>query len=194
MAARGIAPEYPSRLASERPSWYDVFAAAYNDGRVLRPDCSRAFSGRRTPGRKVKVLMIMKYAQELRVLCDPTRMKIIELLAERNYCVGALAGMLGISAPAVSQHLKILQSAGLVSGEKVGYHTHYVVDRELLRRISAEIAALADAVPAPCSKRGGRCGADGFRRCMGGNGGCFTGGGCRSGGCRRMRGDGETQV
>ena len=108
----------------------------------------------------------MEYSGVFMILADPTRIKILELLVHRNYCVGALAGLLGISASAVSQHLKILQNAGLVNGEKAGYHTHYLVNRELLHRLAAEIDLLANASSEPCEKRGARCGEEGMRQCM----------------------------
>jgi DNA-binding transcriptional ArsR family regulator len=52
-------------------------------------------------------------------LADPTRRKIIELLAADGQLPAAeIAGHFSVSAPAVSQHLKALQQAGLVSVEK----------------------------------------------------------------------------
>ena len=111
----------------------------------------------------------MKHAEAFMAISDPTRMKIIELLVQRNYCVGVLAELLGISAPAVSQHMKVCLQAGLVSSEKIGYHTHYQVNRDMLRDIAKELETLAAAETKPCEKRGTRCG----RR----------GGGCQRSGC-----------
>jgi len=108
----------------------------------------------------------MEYADILEILADPTRMKIVELLTQRNYCVGVLGNILGISAPAVSQHLKILQNAGLVSSEKIGYHTHYSVDRKLLYSLGEELQRMAETAPKECEKRGRKCGGDGMRCCM----------------------------
>jgi len=79
----------------------------------------------------------------LKALADEKRLKIIHMLIANNLCVGALAQQLGISKPAVSQHLQILRKAGLVKGEKRGYWTHYVVDRQALGRMSKAIRALA---------------------------------------------------
>jgi len=74
-----------------------------------------------------------------KALADPKRLRLIDLLLTHDLCVGALANRLGISKPAVSQHLKILRKAGLVKGEKRGYYTHYCIERDLLRRIAGEI-------------------------------------------------------
>jgi DNA-binding transcriptional ArsR family regulator len=52
-------------------------------------------------------------------LADPTRRKIIELLAGSGQLPAAeIAAHFPVSAPAISQHLKILQQAGLVSVER----------------------------------------------------------------------------
>jgi len=60
-----------------------------------------------------------------KALSNKARLEILSLLAERPFCVNALANRLNISQPAVSQHLRILENAGLVKGNKVGYWVHY---------------------------------------------------------------------
>lgn len=52
--------------------------------------------------------------QSLAAIADPTRRRIIELLAERERSSGELAREFAISAPAVSQHLNVLRAAGLI--------------------------------------------------------------------------------
>ncbi|MBL9115958.1 MAG: winged helix-turn-helix transcriptional regulator [Verrucomicrobiaceae bacterium] len=51
----------------------------------------------------------------IEALSDPTRRQIVELLARRDQTVGEIAEHFDISAPAISQHLKILRDAGLVT-------------------------------------------------------------------------------
>jgi DNA-binding transcriptional ArsR family regulator len=58
-------------------------------------------------------------------LGDPSRRAIFERLAARQRAVGELADDLPISRPAVSQHLKVLKSAGLVVDEPVGTRRLY---------------------------------------------------------------------
>jgi DNA-binding transcriptional ArsR family regulator len=82
--------------------------------------------------------------ETIKSLSDETRLKIIRLLLEHDYCVGALSSKLSITESAVSQHLKILRSSDLVKGEKRGYFTHYQVNRDLLKWISGEIMLLAE--------------------------------------------------
>jgi DNA-binding transcriptional ArsR family regulator len=70
-------------------------------------------------------------------LGDPSRRAIVECLAERPRAVGELAAVLPISRPAVSQHLKVLKAAGLVSDRAAG-------TRRVYRLNPAGIAALRD--------------------------------------------------
>ena len=64
----------------------------------------------------------------LAALGDPTRRSIFERIAERPRAVGELAGELPVSRPAVSQHLKVLKDAGLVSDRAEGTRRIYAVD------------------------------------------------------------------
>jgi len=61
-------------------------------------------------------------------LADPTRRRIFERIARKPLAVGAIAEELPVSRPAVSQHLRILQRAGLVSHERDGTRRLYRLD------------------------------------------------------------------
>ena len=61
-------------------------------------------------------------------LADPTRRKVFERLATRPLAVGELAAGLPVSRPAVSQHLKVLEAAGLVACQIDGTRRVYRVD------------------------------------------------------------------
>ncbi len=52
--------------------------------------------------------------QSLLAIADPTRRRIVELLAERDRTSGELVDEFDVSAPAISQHLNVLREAGLV--------------------------------------------------------------------------------
>ncbi len=58
-------------------------------------------------------------------LGDPTRRRILELLADESRSVGELAEELPISRPAVSRHLRLLKEAGLVDEAPVGTRRIY---------------------------------------------------------------------
>jgi len=69
-------------------------------------------------------------------LADPTRLKLVKLLCRQRdpdaLCVNALAGRLGVTQSAVSQHLRVLKAVGLVKGERRGFRVHYFVNPEAL--------------------------------------------------------------
>jgi ArsR family transcriptional regulator len=73
---------------------------------------------------------IEELTEIFKALSDPTRLRLVRLLAEHegSLCVNALAHRLGVSQSAVSQHLRVLRQARLVQGERQGYHVHYALD------------------------------------------------------------------
>lgn len=79
----------------------------------------------------------------LKAMADETRMKILVLLLHHAFCGRALAAKLGISAAAVSQHIKILRRVGLIAEEKKGYFMHYTVNREVLHTLAENFETLA---------------------------------------------------
>jgi DNA-binding transcriptional ArsR family regulator len=72
----------------------------------------------------------MTYAESLSVLADPTRRYVFERLRDGPRSVSALATGLPVSRPAVSQHLKALKNAGLVTERSEGVRRIYSVRRE----------------------------------------------------------------
>jgi DNA-binding transcriptional ArsR family regulator len=58
--------------------------------------------------------------QSLLAIADPTRRRIVELLAERERTSGELVEEFDLSAPAISQHLNVLREAGLVVTRAAG--------------------------------------------------------------------------
>lgn len=86
----------------------------------------------------------------IKALGDPKRFMLMQLMSRQGYCVSALARLTELSESAVSQHLKIMREAGLVSGEKRGYYTHYSVDKEMLDSIIAELIQMRDSDRKPC--------------------------------------------
>ena len=65
-------------------------------------------------------------------LASTVRRKILAYLSESELTAGQIAERFDISKPAVSQHLAILQNAGLVESEKRGQFVHYRLVRENL--------------------------------------------------------------
>jgi DNA-binding transcriptional ArsR family regulator len=76
------------------------------------------------------------------VLGDARRRRILELLAEGEHSVGALATELGIAQPSVTQHLGALRAVGLVASERRGTSSIYRLERAPLGAVAAWITTL----------------------------------------------------
>lgn len=74
-------------------------------------------------------------ASVFRLLSVETRARMVELLKSGPLCVGGLARRLGVTPAAVSQHLKLLRAAGLVTSERRGYYVHYGLNPEVFQRL-----------------------------------------------------------
>lgn len=70
----------------------------------------------------------MTYEVALTALADPTRRQLFELLRAGPQSVGALAEKLPVSRPAVSQHLKVLKAAALVTDRAEATRRVYYID------------------------------------------------------------------
>jgi DNA-binding transcriptional ArsR family regulator len=73
-------------------------------------------------------------------LADPTRRRLLELLAAGERSAGDLAGEFDISRPAVSRHLRVLREAGLVRARGAGQRRLYSVDTGPLDEVDAWLA------------------------------------------------------
>ena len=106
----------------------------------------------------------------LDVLGDPTRRRILELLAEGERSAGDIAAVLerevGLSQPAVSQHLKVLREHGFASVRPDGQRRLYAVEAGPLQEVDAwldrfrcfwepKLDALATEIARGKKKRGG---------------------------------------
>ena len=69
-------------------------------------------------------------AELFRALSDPSRVRIVSALAEREMNVGALAAAVGLSESAVSHHLHGLRLIRLVRTRKTGRQVYYSLDDE----------------------------------------------------------------
>jgi DNA-binding transcriptional ArsR family regulator len=87
--------------------------------------------------------MEIKQADLFKVLGVDTRIRIIELLKQSGP-LGAndMAGKLGITPSAVSQHLKILKHAGLVRNERKGYWIPYEIEPDALEKCGEILSSI----------------------------------------------------
>ena len=81
-------------------------------------------------------------ARIFKVLSVGTRVQMIELLKERSLCVNALARALGVTPAAVSQHLRILRAADIVTADRRGSFVHYRVNEKTLAEWSKVAGSL----------------------------------------------------
>lgn len=107
----------------------------------------------------------MKEAAEFfKLLSVDKRIDIIELLKKNPMSVNAIAEALGVTQSAVSQHLRVLKSAGLVRDERQGYWIYYSLNLEALEECRKRLNRICTCgcTPAPetvkpscgCSKKG----------------------------------------
>jgi DNA-binding transcriptional ArsR family regulator len=78
----------------------------------------------------------------LAALSDPTRQTVLTLLRRRASTVGELASYLPVSRPAVSQHLQVLKSAGLVEEERRGTRHYFRLNPKSLAELRAHIDSM----------------------------------------------------
>lgn len=88
----------------------------------------------------------MAYEQCLDALADATRRKVFERLRHRPHTVGELAKLARISQPGVSQHLRVLRQARLVTDRREGTRRVYSASREGLAELRRYIESLWDDV------------------------------------------------
>ena len=99
-------------------------------------------------------------ARRLKVLSVPARVRIVQLLRGRALCVNALAARLDITQGAVSQHLRVLRDAGLVTDDKRGAFVHYRIHERALSAWRRQIDTLlrppagTEASAGPARKKG----------------------------------------
>lgn len=80
--------------------------------------------------------MCYAYAVDaLAALADPVRRELVELLAHGEVAAGELAGRFPVSRPAISRHLRVLRTAGLVTVREEGRRRLYALDPRPLREL-----------------------------------------------------------
>ncbi|NMH94378.1 winged helix-turn-helix transcriptional regulator [Pseudonocardia bannensis] len=88
---------------------------------------------------------VRRAAESLRLLADPTRIKILWALLQGETSVACLAELVGAAPTAVSQHLAKLRLAGLVEGRREGTFVYYSVEGSHVRALLTEALGHAAA-------------------------------------------------
>lgn len=89
----------------------------------------------------------------LKVLAEPIRWRIVDLLAHEELCVCHLVEALEIAQPLVSHHLRALRDAELVETSRHRYWTYYRLRPERLAALGQAITALAESAPRAGERR-----------------------------------------
>lgn len=87
-------------------------------------------------------LEIDRTSRIFRALSDPTRRKILQVVASRDSSAGELAAPFSISAPAISKHLKVLEAADLVVRTREGKSHRFQLNAKALRTAEETIKRL----------------------------------------------------
>ncbi len=100
------------------------------------------YNCRSTPASETTVDVASLYPP-LKALADETRLQILTLLQGRELYAQEIVEQLDISQPAVSRHLNLLATAGVLRMRREGNARYYTVDGETLRRLADALRALA---------------------------------------------------
>ncbi len=91
-------------------------------------------------------VQVERAVDTLKLLADPTRLRILWALLHGEHAVGELAEHVGTPAPAVSQHLAKLRLAHLVQTRRDGNRIYYLADDDHVRKL-AEVALFHAGAP-----------------------------------------------
>ncbi|MFB0546610.1 MAG: ArsR/SmtB family transcription factor [Anaerolineae bacterium] len=75
-------------------------------------------------------LTATRLAETFKALSDPTRLRIVSVLAHAELCVGDIAAVLGMTQSAISHQLRVLRNLRLVKKRKEGRQVYYSLDDE----------------------------------------------------------------
>ena len=75
------------------------------------------------------------FGRRFKALADPTRRRILELLAQGDLTAGEIAVHFDMTKPSVSHHLNILKSAGLITDERRGQNIVYSVNLTVFQEL-----------------------------------------------------------
>ena len=90
-------------------------------------------------------------ASACKALSHPARLAILQTLARRGTCIcGEIVDVMPLSQATVSQHLKILKNAGLISGEIDGQKSCYCINTETVRELREKFGLLFGSLENCC--------------------------------------------
>jgi ArsR family transcriptional regulator len=118
-----------------------VEEAAYAEDPIVDPGDHTAAHGTAAPAPVRTPRTLAAAGDLLRALAAPVRIAIVLQLLESNRCVHDLVDALGVTQPLISQHLRVLKSAGVVHGERQGREVVYSLVDDHLAHIVVDAVA-----------------------------------------------------
>lgn len=99
----------------------------------------------------IKDTSTVRVAEIAKGLGHPARIAILKMLAERNTCFcGDITEVLPLAQSTVSQHLKALKEARLITGEVEGVRTCYCLNSEGIKELQAVLYELSNELTSKC--------------------------------------------
>ena len=94
---------------------------------------------------------LVELADMARALSHPGRLRILEILARRETCIcGEIVDVMPLSQATVSQHLKILKEAGLITGEIEGQKSCYCINASTMAIVRERFGSLFGSLENCC--------------------------------------------
>ncbi len=87
----------------------------------------------------------------LKLLSDPTRLRILMLLSRKELCVCQVMGILGVSQPLVSRNLNMMSDAGFVSERRVGKLVFYSLNQNMPPAARKIVGSLKEVLKVNCT-------------------------------------------
>jgi DNA-binding transcriptional ArsR family regulator len=87
----------------------------------------------------------------LRCICDETRLRILELINDKELCVNDLVAKLKKDQPLISHHLRTLKSCGIVKARQEGKKTMYTVSTKEISHLISNIEQASKKIVCMCN-------------------------------------------
>lgn len=87
-------------------------------------------------------MLIEEKAKLFKALSDPNRLRILKMLQVRKLCVCEITDVLDLATSTVSEHLRVLETAGFITGEKDGKWVNYMINPRCCDQMVASILSM----------------------------------------------------
>ncbi len=94
----------------------------------------------------------MTTSEIFKLFSNEVRLNIFKFILEGKMCVSGIVNKLNVTQPTVTQHLKILEQAGLIKKQKIKNWMHYSVDEKGINEVKKELSTFTDALKVKACK------------------------------------------